>query len=87
MRGFTICLAILGMAATSASAETVHLTGKAAEAFIASRFPEASIPGPVVGEFTYVDKRGKRRFGRARCDVPAMGARSEGAVSTCVVKY
>ena len=87
MRVVIMTMAVLGLAATSASAETVRLTGKAADAFIASRFPEASIPGPVVGPFTYVDKRGKRRIGHARCDVPAMGARSEGAVSTCVVKY
>ena len=87
MRTFILAIAMLGFAATSAGAETVHLTGKAADAFIASRFPDASIPGPVSGRFTYVDKRGKRRFGRARCYAPAMGARSEGAVSACVVKY
>ncbi len=72
---------------SSADARAVVLKGQAAESFIAKYFPQASIPGPVSGAFSYVDKRGRHRRGHARCDVPAMGARSDGAVSRCSVTW
>jgi hypothetical protein len=79
--------AVAILASASASfANPVTLKGKAAEAFIAKNFPKADIPGDVAGVFTYAH-HGGRRTGRAQCSVPAMGARSEGAVSTCKVWY
>jgi hypothetical protein len=62
------------------------LKGKAAEDFIAKYFPKADIPGPVNGRFRYY-AHGHIHVGHANCDVPAMGARSDGAVSTCTVWY
>ena len=63
------------------------LKGAAADAFIQKYLPNAVIPGPAGGRFAYVDKRGRRHWGHARCSVPAMGARSEGEVSRCYVTY
>jgi hypothetical protein len=70
-----------------ALAKTVMLKGHAADAFIARHFPNADIPGPVRGYFRYVDSRHHHKRGYATCNVPAMGARSDGAVSTCRVRY
>jgi hypothetical protein len=47
----------------SANAEAAILKGQAAESFIAKYFPQASIPGPVSGAFSYIDKRGRHRKG------------------------
>lgn len=72
--------------AQPASAHPVPLKGAAADAFIARNFPNAEIPGEVSGKFTWV-RHGYQHVGRAKCFVPAMGARSDGAVSTCTVWY
>ena len=79
-------LTLCALFSSPAYALTVHLKGKRADAFIAKHFPKASIPGPVEGSFTY-DVLHYKRYGRASCNVPAMGARSDGAVSTCTVVY
>jgi hypothetical protein len=70
-----------------ADANAAVLKGAAADAFIQKYLPNAVTPGPVGGRFVYVDKRGRRHAGHARCSVPAMGARSEGDVSRCYVTY
>jgi len=88
MKQIAALIAALMLISSSASARTVRLKGdKAAGDFIEKHFPNASIPGPVSGRFTYVDNRGRRRKGYADCDVPAMGARSDGAVSECTIHY
>ena len=69
-----------------ALAHPVTLRRGAADAFIAKSFPNAEIPGDVSGAFTYV-RHGGTHVGHAKCNVPAMGARSDGAVSTCTVWY
>jgi hypothetical protein len=86
MKKLLLSLVLCGLFASPAYALTLHLKGKKADAFIAKHFPNASIPGPVEGSFTYGVLHYKR-YGRASCNVPAMGARSDGAVSTCMVKY
>jgi hypothetical protein len=86
MRTFVLSLAMLMTIGAAANARPVILKGKAAEAFIAKYFPGADIPGPVAGDFHYV-KHGRREKGHARCSVPAMGARSDGAMSECSVIY
>ncbi len=63
---------------------TINLTQKDAEEFIAKYFPAAYIPGKIEGEF--VDNKTKKR-GYAKCEVPAMGAKSEGAESFCEIRY
>ena len=65
----------------------VYLTGEAAESFIERHLPAAEIPGPVEGAFTYQNARGARKTGVAKCFYPAMGARSNGAVTSCSVVY
>ncbi len=65
----------------------VVLTDAAAESFITRHFPDAEIPGPVAGAFTYVNKRGMKKIGNAKCFYPAMGGRSNGDVTTCSVVY
>jgi hypothetical protein len=75
------------MISALAEAKTVELKGDAADSFIASHFPNVVIPGPVNGAFTYINNKGRKIRGHAACSVPAMGARSDGAVSTCSVKY
>jgi len=86
MKKLLLSLTLCGLFAAPALAAPVHLKGKKADAFIAKYFPNADIPGPVQGEFTY--KKGKHNaVGHASCNVPAMGARSEGEVSTCTVNY
>jgi hypothetical protein len=79
-------LILCGLFACPSQARTVHLRGDRADAFIAAHFPDAEIPGPVHGRFTDGAPHHRRR-GRAVCFVPAMGARSDGAVSTCKLVY
>lgn len=83
---FLVAVSFSGALASGAQARTIHLHGKAADDFIARHFPNAAIPGPVKGVFAY-RKAGHIRHGQANCNVPAMGARSDGAVSTCRVHY
>ena len=71
------------LAAGEAQARHVWYFGAKAEAFIARYLPNASIPGPINQAFVY----GHHRHGWASCNVPAMGARSDGAVSECYVKF
>jgi hypothetical protein len=88
MKSIAIFVVAMMVVSTSASARTVKIKGdKVAGDFIQKYFPNASIPGPVSGHFTYIDNRGRRRKGYADCDVPAMGARSDGAVSECKIHY
>ncbi len=86
MKKLLLSLTLCGFFASPAYAVTVHLHGAQADAFIREHFPHAVIPGPVKGRFPY-RSRGLLRHGHANCNVPAMGARSDGAVSTCTVKY
>ena len=86
MNRFLLSLALCGLSVTPALAAPVHLKGAKADAFIAKYFPNADIPGPVAGSFTYV-KGGHKAVGHANCNVPAMGGRSNGDVSTCTVVY
>jgi hypothetical protein len=86
MKTLILSFATLLTIASAAYAGPVILKGKAADGFIAKYFPNADIPGPVAGVFEYV-KHGRRGKGHARCSVPAMGARSDGAVSECSVIY
>lgn len=86
MKSFAFAVAIAFLAASPALADTQHLKGKAADDFIAKYFPSASIPGPVKGSFHYF-KLHRRHLGQASCMVPAMGARSDGAVSQCTVDW
>jgi hypothetical protein len=72
---------------SSADAQAVNLRGAAADAFVAKYFPNADVPGLIKGAFTYTSKSGARTRGLAKCVIPAMGARSEGAVSVCKVLY
>jgi hypothetical protein len=78
--------AALALISSLAQAQAVKLRGAATDFFFAKYFPNADIPGRVKGQFTYT-KSGQRRMGLAKCDVPAMGARSDGAVSLCKVLY
>jgi hypothetical protein len=78
--------AALVMMASTAHAQAVKLRGAAADSFVAKYFPNADVPGRVKGQFIYT-KGGRRRTGLAKCEVPAMGARSDGAVSLCKVLY
>ncbi len=82
---FLFAAALLAMA-QPALARPVTLKGAAADAFIAKYFPNAYIPGEVDGPFTAI-RHGRKHVGHAKCNVPAMGARSDGAVSTCAVWY
>lgn len=86
MKAAIFSFAMVLLVAHPAFAGPGILKGRAADKFIAKHFPNADIPGPVSGAFAYV-KRGRRATGHAKCFVPAMGARSEGAVSTCSVWY
>ncbi len=71
------------LATACASAKTVSLRAGKADAFVAKNFPNADIPGDVAGKFTY----GGGKIGHGECHVPAMGERSDGAVSTCKLVY
>ena len=86
MKKLVFFVGVLGLCASPAQARTVHLRGDKADAFITKNFPNAEIPGDVKGEFSYT-KHGHKMVGHASCNVPAMGARSDGAVSTCTVVY
>lgn len=79
-------LALTLFSAVGAEARPVWLKGRAADRFIAVHFPHASIPGPINAAFYYRSYHRLRR-GWASCNVPAMGARSDGVVSTCYVRY
>jgi hypothetical protein len=79
--------AALVMMSSSAHAQAVKLRGPAADAFVAKYFPNAAVPGRVKGQFTYPSRGGRKGSGLAKCDIPAMGARSDGAVSLCKVIY
>jgi hypothetical protein len=87
MNRWIVAAGALAMTSLAAHARAVKLRGPAADSFVAKYFPNAAVPGRVKGEFTYVAKRGTRHMGLAKCDIPAMGARSEGAVSLCKVVY
>jgi hypothetical protein len=84
MKTFILSAAMVLMIAHPAFAKPMVLKGAAADAFIAKHFPDAEIPGDVSGKFTYVHDH-RNIVGRAKCSVPAMGARSDGAVSECTV--
>ena len=86
MKRAILLTAALIAIAHPALAHPVRLKGGVADAFIAKNFPNAEIPGDVSGAFTYV-RHGRKHVGHAKCNVPAMGARSDGAVSTCTVWY
>ena len=68
-------------------AANILLTGKGAESFIDHHFPDAEIPGQFEGFFSYKSKRGIEKDGYAKCSYPAMGARSNGTVTSCSVVY
>jgi hypothetical protein len=87
MNRLIVFAAALVMMSSSAHAQAVKLRGPAADAFVAKYFPNADVPGRVKGEFTYTSKSGRKGSGLAKCDIPAMGARSDGAVSLCKVIY
>ena len=87
MKTIVLSAALILAICAWARAEIVNLTGEAADIFIKSEFPDAPIPGPVEGAFTYTNKSGEQIKGYADCSVPAMGARSEGAVSVCTINY
>jgi hypothetical protein len=87
MNGLIVFAAALVMMSSSAHAQAVRLRGPAADAFVAKYFPNADVPGRVKGQFTYTSKSGRKGSGVAKCDIPAMGARSDGAVSLCKVIY
>jgi hypothetical protein len=87
MNKIILALAAILFVSSSANAEAVILKGQAAESFIGKYFPQASVPGPVSGAFSYIDKRGRHRKGHAECSVPAMGGRSDGEVSRCSVTW
>jgi len=74
MKILFLSLTLCGLSASPVYALTTHLKGEKADAFIAKYFPNADIPGPVQGKFTYVKGRNKA-IGRATCDVPAIGWR------------
>jgi hypothetical protein len=87
MTKFMLSTLFLLLAAPIANAKIIDLKGEAADAFIARHFPDAAIPGPVRGVFRYVNRRHEVRQGYADCFVPAMGGRSDGMVSGCIVEY
>jgi len=87
MKKVILSVAMLLMISASANAKTLILKGDAADSFIGRHFPDASIPGPVSGAFTYINKMGKQSRGFAQCSVPAMGGRSDGEVSECSVRF
>ncbi len=87
MNKLVLASAVLLLVSAATDAEAAVLKGAAADSFIAKYFPNAVTPGPIEGAFVYIGKWGRHRRGHARCDVPAMGARSEGAVSRCSVAW
>jgi|HubBroStandDraft_5_1064220.scaffolds.fasta_scaffold475754_1 hypothetical protein len=89
MNRWIVAGAAVVMISSLAHAQAVKLRGLAADAFVAKYFPAAAVPGRVKGQFTftYANKSSQRHAGVAKCDIPAMGARSDGAVSLCKVLY
>lgn len=87
MKSLIFAGAAVLMTFSSAHAQAVKLRGHAADSFVAKYFPNASGPGLIKGQFTYTDNSGVKGSGLAKCVIPAMGARSEGAVSLCKVLY
>jgi hypothetical protein len=87
MNKIILASATLLLVSSPANARAVILKGQAADSFIGKYFPQASIPGPVSGAFSYIDKTGRHRKGHAECSVPAMGGRSDGEVSRCSVMW
>jgi hypothetical protein len=87
MKRLILSVTLFLMISPLANAKNVDLNGDAADSFIARHFPDADIPGPVKGVFTYVNKSGQPKKGYAECFVPAMGGRSNGEVSSCSVIY
>ncbi len=80
--GFAASLA-LSANAGAAQGGNAWYYGAKAEQFIAKYLPHAWIPGEINQAFAY----GPHLRGWASCNVPAMGARSDGAVSVCYVKF
>ena len=78
---------MLVVISSAANAQAVKLKGAEADSFVSKYFPNAAVPGLIKGEFTYTNKRGEQAKGLAKCEVPAMGARSNGAVSLCKILY
>ncbi len=74
------------ISAGSAEARTIWLAGASADQFIARHYPHAEIPGSINAAFSYYAHH-RLRHGWGSCIVPAMGARSDGQVSTCYVKF
>ena len=87
MNRLIVVVAAVVMVSSSAHAQALKLRGKAADAFVAKYFPNAAVPGPIKARFTYISKSGVKASGLAKCVIPAMGARSDGAVSLCKVLY
>ena len=87
MNRLIVVVAAQVMISSLAQAQAVKLRGKAADAFVAKYFPDAAVPGPIKGQFTYTSKSGAQTSALAKCVIPAMGARSDGAVSLCKVLY
>jgi hypothetical protein len=87
MNRLVVAGAALVVSSSSAHAQAVKLRGPAADAFVAKYFPNAAVPGRIKGQFSYTSKSGAKGSGLAKCVIPAMGARSDGAVSLCKVLY
>jgi hypothetical protein len=76
-----ITISILGSwSAYSKAANGNEISGSKAEDFISKYFPDAGIPGPVKGAFTYC---ASWKTGKADCFVPAMGGQSNGVEASC----
>ena len=87
MNRLTLSLAMLVVISSAANAQAVKLKGAEADSFVSKYFPNAAVPSLIKGEFTYTNKRGEQTRGLAKCTIPAMGARSDGAVSLCKILY
>ena len=82
-----VALVLVAGSSQFAQAKNVTLQGARADAFIARHFPDADIPGPIVGRFGYMTQTGQQLKGYADCFVPAMGGRSNGQTTSCDVIY
>lgn len=71
----------------NAEAQKAKIVGESAESFIDKYFPDAEIPGTVEGFFSYIGKTGARQTAYAKCFSPAMGARSNGTQTGCIIQY
>ena len=76
---------LISLFAHSTSACQTKIASTTADNFISEYFPQADIPGPIHGTFSYIDSTGYPQQGTADCFVPAMGSASDGVVSTCAV--